>query len=130
MQRRLLLSLLPGAVLSGTVIPGSCSPPLQSSCSDTDHTAWVAQLLSEMLAVKPGMTRKYLLNVFTTEGGISTGLQRTFVSKQCPYFKVNVRFEAVGRPERDKDGRVTLIEGEQDRIVSITEQYLQFSALD
>ena len=130
MQRRLLLSLLPGAALSAAATPGSCSPPLQSSCSDTDHTAWVAQQLSAMRSVTPGMTRKDLLKVFTTEGGVSTALQRTFVSKQCPYFKVDVQFEAVGRSERDKDGRETSVEGEQDRIVSISEPYLQFMVTD
>jgi hypothetical protein len=57
----------------------------------------------------------------------STGLQRTFVSRDCPYFKVDVEFEAVGRPDRTPDGRVTLVEGEEDRIVRISKPYLQFT---
>jgi hypothetical protein len=47
-----------------------------------------------METIKPGMTREELLKVFATEGGLSTGLNRTFVSRDCPYFKVDVEFEA------------------------------------
>jgi hypothetical protein len=83
-----------------------------------------------MQTIKPGMTRKELLLVFTTEGGLSTPLRRTFVSRDCPYFKVDVEFEAVGRPSRDSDGRVTMVEGDQDRIIEISRPYLQFSVLD
>ena len=76
------------------------------------------------------MARADLLKVFTVEGGLSTGLQRTFVSQQCPCFKVDVTSRAVGRPEKDQDGRVTLIEDQRDEIVSISKPYLAFSVLD
>ena len=45
-----------------------------------------------------------------TEGGISTGTRRTYVLKGCSYIKVDVEFKAVGRPERDQEGRVTLVQ--------------------
>jgi hypothetical protein len=83
-----------------------------------------------MQTIKPGMTRTDLLKVFTTEGGTFTGLQRTFVSRDCPYFKVAVEFEAVGRPSHDADGRVTLVEGSEDKIITISQPYLQFSVVD
>jgi hypothetical protein len=83
-----------------------------------------------MQTVQPGMTRKDLLEVFTTEGGLSTGLQRTYVSQDCPYFKVDVEFDAVGRPNRDGEGRVTAVEDNRDVIVKISRPYLQFSTLD
>lgn len=95
-----------------------------------DHTAWVAYALNRMETIKPGMTRADLLKIFTTEGGLSTGLHRTFVSRDCPYFKVDVDFRAVGRPSRDGQGRVTLVEDNRDVIVSISRPYLQFSILD
>ena len=47
------------------------------------------------------MTREELMKVFRTEGGLSTGLHRTFVSRECPYFKGDVEFRAGGRPDRD-----------------------------
>jgi hypothetical protein len=83
-----------------------------------------------MQTVKTGMTRKTLLTVFTTEGGISTGLRRTYVSRDCPYLKVDVEFQAVGRPSQDEEGRVTLVEGDDDVIVRISSPYLQLSTMD
>jgi hypothetical protein len=83
-----------------------------------------------MQTIRVGMTRADLLKVFATEGGVGTGLQRTFVSRDCPYFKIDVEFTAVGRPNRDRDGRVTLVEGSRDVIVKISKPYLQFSVMD
>jgi hypothetical protein len=83
-----------------------------------------------MESIHPGMTRENLLTVFTIEVGLSTGLRRTFVSRDCPYFKVDVEFQAVGRPERDGEGRVTLVAGNEDIILVISKPYLEFSIMD
>jgi hypothetical protein len=107
-----------------------CAAAESQSLSQAEHTAWVGRVLERMLTIKPGMTRSKLLEVFTTEGGISTGLQRRFVSRECPYMKVDVRFDAVGRPNRNSDGRVTLVEGPDDRIVTISRPYLEFRIID
>jgi hypothetical protein len=101
----------------------------QEPCSQ-DHRAWVTQALQKMKTIRTGMTRDELLKVFTTEGGLSTGLNRRFVSRDCPYFKVDVEFRAVGRADRDSDGRVTLAEDPRDVIVGISQPYLQFSISD
>ncbi len=101
----------------------------QEPCAQ-DHEAWVTHALEKMETVKPGMTRGDLLTVFTTEGGLSTGLHRTFISRDCHYFKVDVDFKAVGRPNRDKEGRVTLDEDSRDIIVEVSRPYLQFSIPD
>jgi hypothetical protein len=100
------------------------------STKPADYVAWVAEALKRMQTIKPGITRRDLLVVFTTEGGISTPLQRTFGSRDCPYFKVDVTFEAVGRPSRDNEGRIAMVEGDQDRIISISRPYLQFGIVD
>ncbi len=76
------------------------------------------------------MTRGELLKVFTTEGGLSTGLHRIFIGRDCSYFKLDIDFEAVGRPGRDDDGRVTLVEDSRDIIVKVSRPYLQFSITD
>ena len=101
----------------------------QEQCAQ-EHRLWVAQALQKMETIHPSMTGKDLLGVFTTEGGLSTGLRRTYVSQECPYFKVDVEFEAVGRPSRDGEGRVTLVEDNRDVIVKISKLYLQFSIMD
>lgn len=129
MQRREMFQLLASAAIGG-------SAPLFASSSNgkdqpsQDHVVWVTEVLEKMQTIMPGMTRDALYGVFTTEGGLSTGLQRTFVSRDCPYFKVDVEFRAVGRPDRDKDGRVTLVEDNRDIILKISRPYLQFSIMD
>jgi hypothetical protein len=84
--------------------------------------------INRMQTVKVGMTRSELLTVFTTEGGISTDLQRTYVSRDCPYFKVDVEFEAIGR--RDSQGRVIRAEGGQDTIIRMSRPYLALRVMD
>jgi hypothetical protein len=125
----LLTALIVGLALNG-VTPLGRARSAEQTRSGIDHAAWVADALKRIQTITPGMTRQQLLTVFTTEGGLSTGLQRTFVSRDCPYFKVDVQFEAVGRPSHDVDGRVTLVEGREDRIVRISRPYLQFTIAD
>ena len=114
------------------LVPGFLGAQTAQTQTDSNqqHVQWVAESLKSMQSVKPGMTRTDLLRVFTTERGLSTGLRRTYVYRQCPYFKVDVEFEAVGRPARDSDGRVTLVESGADTIKTISRPYLQFSVLD
>ena len=129
MQRRRMFQLLAGAAIGGGNVL-LVSPLNGQTQSSQDHMAWVTEVLKRMQTIMPGMIREALYRVFTTEGGLSTGLQRTFVSRDCPYFKVDVEFKAVGRPERDENGRVTLLESDQDLILKISKPYLQFSILD
>jgi hypothetical protein len=129
MQRRRVFLLLAGATVSGgSVLQAGFMQGQEQSCQT--HIDWVAEVLKRMETIKPGMTRQTLLTVFTTEGGLSTGLRRTFVSRDCPCFKVDAEFRAVGRPDRDSDDRVTLVEGEEDVILNVSRPYLQFSVMD
>ena len=128
MHRRQALVLLTSAALGPTF--AAASPAMKQLQGSQTHLAWVGEVLKRMQTIRPGMTRKALLTVFTTEGGLSTGLRRTFVSRDCSYFKVDVEFQAVGRPNRDGSGRVTLVEGDNDIITNISMPYLQFSVMD
>jgi len=111
--------------------PGSIWSTRSSQSPRADeYREWVGKTLEKMETIHPGMTREDLLRVFTMEGGLSNGLRRTYVSQECPYFKVDVEFEAVGRPDQDEDGRVTLVEDRQDVIVKISRPYVAFSILD
>ncbi len=102
----------------------------QDSRKSEENTRWISDSLREMKTIRVGETRAGLLKVFTTEGGLSTGLRRTYVYRQCPYIKVVVEFEAVGRPAQDVEGRVTLNEDNRDRIKSISKPYLEWSIVD
>ena len=118
------------ASLSIIAIGGSASfRPTQSASTEPcaqDHEAWLTHVLEKMDTIKPGMTRMDLLKVFRTEGGLSTGLRRTFVSRDCPYCKVVVEFKAADRAERDNPGFVISPEDNRDIIVKVSKPYLQF----
>jgi hypothetical protein len=130
MIRRLLVLLL----LSMIVIGGSASVrPARSASQERtaqEHIAWVSHTLQKMETIKAGMMRLDLLKVFRTEGGLSTGLRQTFVSQDCPYFKVDVEFKAAARPDSDSAGFVTLLQDNRDIIVKVSKPYLQFTIGD
>jgi hypothetical protein len=128
-RRLFVLALLSIAAISASSSVRLTHSANQEPCSQ-DHQAWIVHTLEKMETIKPGMTREELLKVFATEGGLSTELNRTFISRDCPYFKVDVEFEAVGRPNRDKDRRVTLVEDSRDIIVKVSRPYLQFGIAD
>jgi hypothetical protein len=113
-----------------------CSPNiLQPTSRNNDRCAqerddWVRNALIKMDSIRSGMTREQLAKVFTMQGGLSNGLRRTFVSRDCSYFKVDVEFKAVGRPDHDNGGRVTTIEDPRDIIVRISQPYLAFGVTD
>jgi hypothetical protein len=129
-RRLLVLVVLSSAVICGSTPVMVPSSARQEPCTQEQHVVWVSHALEKMETIKPGMTRADVLKVFTTEGGLSTRLQRTFVSRDCPYFKVDVEFEAVGRPSHDENGRVTQKEDSQDIIVKVSRPYVQAGFTD
>jgi hypothetical protein len=130
MIRRLTAVLLFAIIaICASSSPRPTPAPSQGPCSQ-EHEVWVSHILEKIEAIKPGMTREELLKVFRTEGGLSTGLHRTFVSRDSSYFKIDVDFEAVGRPNRDEGGRVTVVEDQRDIIVTVSRPYLQFGIAD
>lgn len=95
-----------------------------------ERQAWVGRVLERMLAVRPGMTRRQLVEVFTTEGGLSTRYQRTYVSRECVFFKVRVEFQAVGDAGAADGDRAWMEEDDGDVISKISEPFLEFSVAD
>jgi hypothetical protein len=87
-----------------------------------NHTEWISECIKRIQSIKPGATRAELLKVFTTEGGLSTRSQRTYVYGDCPYIKVDVKFKAV---DNDK-----FEEKPDDIITEISKPYLQWSIMD
>lgn len=85
-----------------------------------EHTEWIASVLHSVEAIRVGMARSDLLKVFTTEGGLSTTSRRTYVLRQCPYIKVDVRF-AAAKPDQELP---------TDKIIEISKPYLAWSVFD
>jgi hypothetical protein len=91
---------------------------------DVEHEQWVSNVLRWTYDIKPGMTRKDLLKVYTTEGGISTRTHRTYVLKGCPGIKVDVEFMPFGNVEDSS------AQDPKDTILKISKPYLEFSHMD
>lgn len=90
----------------------------------------MTQLMGKMETIKPGMTRWDLLKVFRAEGerlAPTTGIRRsTFVSQDCPYFKIDVDFEPVARPDLGYGWLGFLPEDNRDVIIKVSKPYVQF----
>jgi hypothetical protein len=99
------------------------SVPVGKNYSE-ERTKWIAKVLRQITKIEPGMKRQDLLKVFTTEGGLSTRFQRTYVYSECPYIKVNVRFKAANNE------RNAVEEQPDDIIESISQPYLAWSTMD
>jgi len=89
-------------------------------CNDSDHTDWIAGVLQATESIRTGMTRSDLLKRFTTEGGLSQSSQRTYVYRECPYIKIDVKFAASRKSA----------ELPADKIVEVSRPYLAWSVMD
>lgn len=90
-----------------------------------DHIAWVIEVLGRMQSIRPGMSRRDLLVIFRTDGPNYAGVRfrRSFVSRECSLFRVDVEFEAI---DSSQEGSERLAERENDRITKISTPYVQF----
>ena len=121
-----------GVAIAVVAVWGCLAHGVEAEPSQFDQGAerWVGEALLEIETVTVGMTRGQLLVVFGMEGGLFSGLRRTYVYRRCPTIKVDVEFEAVGRPARDAEGRVTMIESDQDVITKMSRPYLARQVID
>ena len=79
---------------------------------------WRATVFKKIHEIKPS-TRKDIPKWLTSEGGLSTADQQTYLYEECPYIKVKIRFKAV----RDAEGRLNF--SPDDPIESISKPYVE-----
>jgi hypothetical protein len=124
MDRRSILTLLAAATVRYIPVP------LASAQCDDDvsqsNDLRVSKVLERMQSIEPGMTRKRLLSVFTPEGGLSEVMKRTYRSRDCLYFAVDVEYQS-GSRSGNRNEPTTSIENPQDRILTISPPYLKLS---
>ncbi|HWZ83158.1 MAG TPA: hypothetical protein VNW47_11060 [Terriglobales bacterium] len=99
------------------------SVPMSAALTQ-QRTYWIAKVLRQIEKIQPGMQRKDLRDIVTTEGGISNRFQRTYVYVECPYIKVTVKFKAAS------DETDALKEDPDDTIESVSQPVLQWSTMD
>jgi hypothetical protein len=95
-----------------------------SAALTQERRLWIARVLRQIQKIQPGMQRKDLPDILTTEGGLSNRFQQTYVSVECPYIKVTVKF----KPASDKTN--ALKEDPDDTIESASQPFLQWSIMD
>ncbi len=114
---------LAGIAFLGIVALGAAAQPeYHQRRADVapQHTAWVAGVLRTTQTITVGMTRSDLMKIFTTEGGLSTASHRTYVFRQCPFIKVDVKFTVSSHGE----------ELPTDKIAEVSRPYLAWSVMD
>jgi hypothetical protein len=117
MRWRTRLALLCILCVSAVALSESQQNPAQI---ERERTEWITGVLEAIQTIKVGMTRAELMKIFTTEGGLSTTSQRTYVYRQCRYIKIDVKFAASSSGE----------ELAADRIVEVSRPYLAWSVTD
>jgi hypothetical protein len=124
MDRRSVLTLLAAATIRNIPVPLA-----SAQCDDgvsQSNDLRISKILERTQSIKPGMTREHLLSVFTPEGGLSEVTKRTYRSRDCLYFAVDVKFQS-GSRSRNRNEPTTSIENPQDRILTISLPYLKLS---
>ena len=119
---RVVVLALAWCVATGGPMSGEPRHNAQTPSATADHVAWVADALRRMQTIKPGMTRGELLAVFRPQSGISSRQNRSYQYPGCPYFHVDVVFQAMGS--------ATTGESIEDVITKISPPYLGWSTVN
>jgi hypothetical protein len=53
-------------------------------------------ILQDWQSIHPGDSQARLEELFDQDGGLSAIIEKTYVSRRCPYVKVDVKFRKVG----------------------------------
>ena len=117
------MKLLPGATICRAPVVVASTP------RDEENDLLVSKILRRMQAIKPGMTRTQFLSVFREEGGVHGLPLRTYRSRDCSFFAVDVTFRSSGAHGR-REARSPM-EDPQDLVLTISLPYLKlYEALD
>lgn len=89
-----------------------------------EYSQWIADSLREIQTLGPGTTRADLLKIFQEEGGLSTRTERRFAYRDCPYIKVDLKFEPADTVS-NKNANCA-----EDKIRSMSQPFLEWSIGD
>jgi hypothetical protein len=128
--RRWFIAVVAALAIAGTGDVARAKLAVPQSLAREEHIKWVAEAMVRLQSVRPGMTRGEMLKVVTTEGGLHGPWRRTYVSRDCPYFKVTVTFEAFAGPDRDPNPNGLDAGDPRDVITAVSPAFLQFSIMD
>lgn len=88
---------------------------------DEEHTHWIEQVMQSIATIKPGMTRRQMLRLLASEGGLYSRREGRYVYKQCPLIKVTVKFEPIDQGMDFSPG---------DKIIEVSKPFLEPTIAD
>ncbi|HUG67855.1 MAG TPA: hypothetical protein VMM76_08885 [Pirellulaceae bacterium] len=112
------------AVLSATLLYAQSQPT--ASAKDKDHTRWVEMCLTDLEAIKIGMTRAEVESKLQMDGGLQAVSPVRFAHPSCPYFKLDVEFEF----QRDASDQNRAVRGRDDAVKRISRPYVERPYID
>ena len=121
MRRILAITLLSTIAMIGASAQQTGAGTRPDLAIDEEHSHWLEEVMRSISTIKPGMTRRQLLRILTTEGGLYSRREGRYVYKHCPYIKVIVKFQ----PSDD-----SMDFGPDDKIVEISKPFLEFVISD
>lgn len=88
-----------------------------------DHDKWIAKVMRQVGAIKPGMHRRDLAALFHADGGLTFfGGPQRYILKECSLIKIDVQFKM----SSDK----SVSENPDDVIESVSKPYLEYPFMD
>ncbi|HEX3822288.1 MAG TPA: hypothetical protein VHW45_18300 [Candidatus Sulfotelmatobacter sp.] len=121
MRQILAITLLSAIVIIGANAQRTGTDAKSDLTIDEEHSHWLEQVMPSISTVGPGMTRRQILRVLTSEGGLYSRREGRYVYKHCPLIKVIVKFQPI-------DDRMDF--SRDDKIVAIPKPFLEFRISD
>lgn len=97
----------------------------QLGSGDEAHTRWIEDVIRSISTIKPGMTRKDLLQLFREDGGLSSRVNGRYVYRHCPNIKVDVQFSPVDEGYSERNDLHP-----DDKMIKISRPYLEYPIFD
>jgi hypothetical protein len=101
------------------------SPPFYQT-QDLTQVKWIENCLLSFDAIKPGLTRNHIKNIFPMDGGLQFVSPVRFVHPECAYLKIDVDFEF----KRDVTDQGRAIVGKDDKVTNVSKPYIERPHMD
>ena len=113
-------------ILTSILIALTATGMAQGEKPKTDHDCCsiVTSALQAVDHIKKGMSRAEVEKEFRTEGGLFTREETFYVYRKCPLIKIKVTFE------RDPSYKDFATGSPKDRVLSVSQPYLQYPVMD
>jgi hypothetical protein len=93
---------------------------------DLTQVKWIENCLLSFDAIKPGLTRNHIKNIFPMDGGLQFVSPVRFVHPECAYLKIDVDFEF----KRDVTDQGRAIVGKDDKVTNVSKPYIERPHMD